>query len=106
METLDNIGIKLFVFAALKEHQLCSASVNALQIVFSNSVYESSAKWETCQIFKEDRQVVRVQLEHLKQNGYFIRCIQSSSFQGYDSIHESWEDIISLEEQWLKAVTK
>jgi hypothetical protein len=33
---------------------LCSASVNALQIVFSNSLYESAAKWETCQIFKED----------------------------------------------------
>jgi hypothetical protein len=34
MET-DSIGIKLFV--------LYSASVNALQIVFSN--YESTAKW-------------------------------------------------------------
>jgi hypothetical protein len=36
METLDNIGIKLFV--------LFSASVSALQIVFSNSLYESTAK--------------------------------------------------------------
>jgi len=47
METLDNIGIKLFVLAALKERYLylllffcmfgqCSASVSALQIVFSN----------------------------------------------------------------------
>jgi len=26
---------------------LCSASVSALQIVFSNSFYESTAKWET-----------------------------------------------------------
>ena len=60
METLDNIGIKLFVLAALKEHQLwvsfvsilftlCIASVSALQIVFSNSSYESTAKWDTCQ---------------------------------------------------------
>jgi len=32
---------------------LCSASVNALQIMFSNSSYESTAKWKTCQIFKE-----------------------------------------------------
>ena len=33
---------------------LCSASVNALQIVFSNSLYECTSKWETYQIFKED----------------------------------------------------
>ena len=44
METLDNIGIKLFV--------LCSASVSALQIVFSNSVYESTAKWKTVRVSK------------------------------------------------------
>ena len=31
-----------------------SASVSALQIVFSNSLYESTAKWEASQIFKED----------------------------------------------------
>ena len=37
METLDSIGIKLFV--------LYSASVGALQIVFSNILYESTAKW-------------------------------------------------------------
>ena len=40
METQDNIGIKLFV--------LCSASVSALQIVFSNSSYGNTAKWDTC----------------------------------------------------------
>ena len=28
---------------------LCSASVSALRIVFGNSSYESSAKWETGQ---------------------------------------------------------
>jgi hypothetical protein len=39
---------------------LCSASVNALQIVFSNSSYESAAKWRTCQIFKKDRLLVYV----------------------------------------------
>ncbi len=49
METLDSIGIKVFVLAALKEHWfylslffcmfvLCSASVIALQTVFSNSL--------------------------------------------------------------------
>ena len=39
---------------------LCSANVSALQIVFSNSLYESTAKWETSQIFKEDSLLVRV----------------------------------------------
>ena len=39
---------------------LCSASVSALQIVFSNSLYESTAKWETSQIFKEDRLLVHL----------------------------------------------
>ena len=68
-ETLDNTEIKLFVLAALKEHQLylsifycffmlCSAIVNALQIMFCNSSFESTAKWETCQIFKVDRLLV------------------------------------------------
>ena len=52
MKTLYNIGIKLFV--------LCSASVNALQIVFSNSLYESTAKWEASQILKEDRLLVHI----------------------------------------------
>ena len=56
METLDSKGIKLFELVALKEYQLwlhysfvcfmlCSAIVSALQIVFSNSSYESVAKW-------------------------------------------------------------
>ena len=39
---------------------VCSVSVSALQIVFSNSLYESTAKWETCQILREDRLLVRV----------------------------------------------
>jgi len=30
-----------------------------------------------------------------KQNSHFVRCIQSSSFQGYEGMHKSWEDIIS-----------
>jgi len=65
MQTLDSIGIKLYVLAALKKtllvsfivllFMLCSASVNALQYVFSNNLNESTAKWETCQTFKEDR---------------------------------------------------
>jgi len=31
---------------------LCSASVSALQIVFSNSLYERTAKWETSHFLK------------------------------------------------------
>jgi hypothetical protein len=72
MVTLDNKGIKLFVVAALNNisfeclllffclFMLCSASVIALQIVFSNSSYERTAKWETCQIFKEERLLVHI----------------------------------------------
>jgi len=55
------------VSAVLKELKLffclfvlCHASVSALQIVFSNSLYESNAKWETSRIFKEDRLMVRI----------------------------------------------
>ena len=39
---------------------LCSASGNALKIVFSNSSFESTAKRETCRIFKQDRLLVRI----------------------------------------------
>jgi hypothetical protein len=70
MEKLDSRGMK-FVLAALKEHllwvslffclfTLFSASVSALRIVFINISYESTEKWETCQISKEDRFLVRV----------------------------------------------
>jgi hypothetical protein len=52
------------VLDTAKEHQLyfplffrlfilCSASVSALQMEFSNSFCESTAKWEPCQIFKD-----------------------------------------------------
>jgi hypothetical protein len=36
------------------------ASSSALQVMFSNGSYESTAKWETCQIFKEDILVARL----------------------------------------------
>jgi len=73
LETLDSVGIKLLhVLSALKDHQLylsllsfcvftlCITSVSALQAVFSNSSCQSTAKWETYQIFKEDRLLERV----------------------------------------------
>jgi Zn-dependent membrane protease YugP len=69
METPNSIGIKLFVLALLfiviRLFVLCSASDSALQFVFSNSLYESTAKWETSQIFKEDRLLVHIYLDHL-----------------------------------------
>jgi len=60
MEILDSVGIKLFLLAAQIDRYcrlfvLYSASVSALQIVFGDSLYESTAKWETSQIFKEAR---------------------------------------------------
>ena len=47
---------------------VCLRCVGPLSIhyrLFSNSSCESTAKWETCQIFKEDRLLVHIQLEHL-----------------------------------------
>jgi len=51
---------KLVVSFVIILFVLCSASVNALQIVFSNSLYEGTAKWETSQIFKEVRLLVHI----------------------------------------------
>jgi hypothetical protein len=37
---------------------------------------------------------------------HFTRSNQSSSSQGYDGIHRSWDDIISWEKQWPTTKTK
>jgi len=59
-------GRTLFVFSLLFSLlTLCSASVSGLQFVFSNSSYKSTAKWESCQIFKADILLGRVELENL-----------------------------------------
>ena len=73
METLDDIGIQLFVWLHWKNisceylslfcclFMVCSAGVSALlQIVFSNSSYDRTVKWEACQIIKEDRLLVHI----------------------------------------------
>ena len=62
--------------------------------LFSNSLYESTAKWKTSQIFKEDIVDVRLAGGSVTKM-VTIWCIQSSSFQGYDNINKSWEDVIS-----------
>ena len=72
---------------------LYSVNVNTLQIVFSNSSCESTAEWEACQIFQRTDGWRIFSWSICNQNGHFIRCIQSSSFQGYDGIHKSWDDI-------------
>ena len=70
MLTLDNTGIKLFALASMKEHCLylllffCLCCVVPLSMQYRlqlvNSSYESTAKWENCHIFKEDRLLVHI----------------------------------------------
>jgi hypothetical protein len=60
---------------------LCSASVNALQIVFSKSSYESTAKWESCQILKRTNCWCVFSWSIYNQNGHFIQCIQCRVFK-------------------------
>jgi hypothetical protein len=38
------------------------------------------------------------------KNCHIIRRIESESICGYVGIHESWEDNISEEEQWVKII--
>jgi hypothetical protein len=82
IETLDSIGINsLFM--------LCSASVTALQTVFSNSMYDYCKMGD----------MSAFQRGHLSRalvtKTATINCIQSSSLQGYDGVHKLWEDIIN-----------
>jgi hypothetical protein len=66
---------------------LCS--VSALQAVFSNSIY-GYCKMGDMSAFQRG---------HLAgapvTKTATVRCIQSSSLQGYDGIHKSCEDIIN-----------
>jgi len=66
---------------------LCSASVNALQIVFSNSLHESTAKWETNSFSKRTNFWCAFSSNICNQNGHFMRGMQSSILQSYDDIH-------------------
>jgi hypothetical protein len=51
----------------------------------------------------ERGQIVGVRLPGpCDKNFHIIRCTDSYSFEGYVGIHESWEDNISEEEQWVK----
>jgi hypothetical protein len=106
VETLDSIGITLFVMAALKK----------ISCIFRHSFvclrYEApvSSHYRFCLVtvlmkVLHKRRGVRFSKRTncwcafscsiCNQNGQLIGCIQSSSFQGYDSIQKSWEGIIS-----------
>jgi len=50
---------------------LYSASVSALHTVFSKSLYESTAKWETYQFFRQDRFLVHISWSICNQNGHY-----------------------------------
>ena len=86
METLDNIGIKLLccIVPVSMHSRLCSVTVcitvmqNVRLIGYSKRTdCWCTFSWSIC-----------------NQNCHFIMYIQCSSFQGYDDIHKSWEDII------------
>jgi hypothetical protein len=70
----------------------CSARVSALAIVLRGGIRNS----ETSPILKDDRLLVRVQLEPLWQG--LPQCIEGDNFGGYLSAHDSWEENIGGEE--------
>jgi hypothetical protein len=90
METSDYKGIRLFVLAALKEHQLYLSLFVCLFIrcVVPLSVHyrlclvivrmESNAKRETCQIFKEYTLFARVERSICKQTATSF-CVSSAA---------------------------
>ena len=94
METLDYIGIKLFVLysASVMHYRLCLVTV-CMRVLHNGRFLRFSKSWL---IVDRDRDSwCTFSWSICNQNGRFIRCVQSSSFQGYDFIYKSWEDIIS-----------
>jgi hypothetical protein len=80
-----------FVWATLRELQLatlnvlpfvlhCNARVSALVIVLSDSPCESTLKWETCPILKEDNRWFAISWSICDENCNVSRCIESDSF--------------------------
>ena len=67
---------------------LYGATVSALQIVFSNSLCESTAKWKTSQIFKED--IVGARLA-----GASVTKMARAAVSKVMTTYTLWEDIIS-----------
>jgi len=109
METLNNIGIKLFVWLHWKNisceyllffclFKLFSASVNALWTVSLVMGLQKYCKMGDLSDFQRANCWCVFSWSICNQNRHFIRCIQSSSFQGYDGVHKLWEDVNSYEE--------
>ena len=103
VETLDNIGIKLFVLAALKEHWLylslfvCLGSVVQVSMQYRLCL-ETVKELQNGRLHRFSKRIVcrcTFSWSICNKNRHFIRCIRSSSFQDYDDIHKSWEDINS-----------
>ena len=68
---------------------LCNASVNTLQIVFSNSLYESTAKWETFQIV--DARLGGASVTKMAT----LLGVSIAAVSKVVTTYKSWEDIIS-----------
>jgi hypothetical protein len=79
----------------------CSVHVSALVIVLSDSLWKKRKMGDLSDC--EWGQIVGVRLAGASVTKlHIIRCIKGDNFYGYVSIHESWEDSISEEEQWVK----
>ena len=121
METLGRMRIKLFVLAALKEHNLRVSFVIPLFVYLRCAVLVSVVHYGLCSVTVLRNVLQNGRLVSLtnktacwcafswsfcNQNGHFVRSIQSNSSQGCDGTHRSWEDVISSETEWLKTKTE
>ena len=85
---------------------MCSAHANALQIVTVTFCMKLLQNGRLVRFSKRTDCRYAFSWSIGRQSGQLIWLIQSSRSEGYDSIHKSWEDIISCEEQWPKPKTK
>jgi len=85
---------------------VCSAHANALQIVTVTFCMKLLQNGRLVRFSKRTDCRYAFSWSIGRQSGQLIWLIQSSRSEGYDSIHKSWEDIISCEEQWPKPKTK
>ena len=76
------------VVPVLMHYRLCFGSV-CMKVLQSGRLTRFSKRTDCCCMFN---------WSICNQNSRFIRCIKSSSLQGYDGMHKLWEDIISQDE--------
>jgi len=94
-ETVGCTERTLIVYFVILLFVLCSVSVSALKIVFSNSLCEVLQNGIVVRFSKRTDCWCAFSWSICNQNGHFIKCIQSSSSQSYDGVHKSWEVINS-----------